>query len=184
MPNARPQDDDIVGVSLKSLRTFPDDRGFFREIVRASEPVFQGGTFAQWSHSKMQQNVVKAWHYHHIQTDWWYFGIGHAEVVLYDNRTESPTYRRKLHFMLGDSGSHPDALEAVVRIPPGVLHGLKVLSESAHLFYLTSEIYNPDEEGRVPYNDPSVPHHWGEGVITVERDRKPFVPTATRTLIR
>lgn len=175
---SKPESDQIFGVIVKALRTFPDDRGFFREITRSSEPIFAGGTFAQWSHSKMQRNVVKAWHYHHLQTDWWYVGLGEVEVVLFDNRPESPTYKTKLHFNMGDSS------EVCVRIPPGVLHGLKVISDFAHLFYITSEVYNPDDEGRFAYNDPMVPHAWGDGVITVERDRKPFVPKAVRQLVK
>ncbi len=176
-----PKDNEIIGVIAKPLKTFPDDRGFFREIVRSTEPVFEGGHFAQWSHSKMTKDVVKAWHFHHRQYDWWYLAAGQAEVVLYDNRPESPTYKKKLQFKMGDSQEFgADTLEICVRIPPGVLHGLKVLSPTAHLFYITSETYNPDEEGRIPYNSDQVPHKWGDGVITVERDRKLFTPVAAR----
>lgn len=84
------------GVEIKNLKSFPDQRGFFREIIRTSDEFFQGGKFAQWSHSKMTENVVKAWHFHHIQTDWWYLGLGQIETVLFDNRPESPTYKSKL----------------------------------------------------------------------------------------
>ena len=73
---------DIEGVVSKSLRTYPDDRGFFREIIRFNDNFF-ADQFAQWSHSKMSKNTVKAWHYHHRQIDWWYIPIGVAEVVLY-----------------------------------------------------------------------------------------------------
>jgi len=173
----------ILGVEVKELKTWPDDRGFFREIIRSTETVFEGGTFAQWSHSKMQRNVVKAWHYHHIQYDWWYVAIGQVDTVLFDNRLESPTYKTKMIIKMGDSSLNDGTKEVCVRIPPGVLHGLKVLSDFAHLFYITSEIYNPNEEGRVPYNSALVGHEWGEGVITVEKDRKDFVPTSTRKLV-
>lgn len=172
--------DEIVGVELKLLRSFPDQRGFFREVIRCTDPVFTAGVFGQWSHSKMQKNVVKAWHYHHIQTDWWYVPIGQVRTVLFDNRPESPTYKQKMELMLGDSSYGDGTLEACVRIPPGVLHGCKVLSDEAHLFYITSETYNPNDEGRFPYNDPIVPHSWGDDAITVENDRRMFVPTAPR----
>ena len=180
-----PANDAIIGVHIKSLKSFPDDRGFFREIVRSSEPVFENGVFAQWSHSKMQKDVVKAWHFHHKQYDWWYVALGQVETVLYDNRPESPTYKTKLVIRMGDAGEFgPETSEVCVRIPPGVLHGLRVLSDTAHLFYITSEIYNPDEEGRIPFDSNLVPHDWGQNAITVERDRKPFTPVAKRVLIR
>ena len=106
-----PAKDSIIGVECKPLRTFPDDRGFFREIFRANETIFQNGKFAQWSHSSMGKNVVKAWHYHHVQFDWWYVPIGKVETVLFDNRPESPTYKTKLVIPMGESSgctwTHP-----------------------------------------------------------------------------
>ena len=69
-------DNTIFGVEIKELKSHPDGRGFFREVIRSTDPIFQNPTpdqsnfgqsnFGQWSHSKMQKNVVKAWHYHHI----------------------------------------------------------------------------------------------------------------------
>ncbi|HHS97475.1 MAG TPA: dTDP-4-dehydrorhamnose 3,5-epimerase, partial [Chloroflexi bacterium] len=40
----------IHGVEVKELATHTDERGFFREILRASDPIFAEG-FAQWSHT-------------------------------------------------------------------------------------------------------------------------------------
>lgn len=171
----------IAGVVVKQQKTFPDDRGFFREVFRSNESIFENGKFSQWSHSKMTKGVVKAWHFHHRQTDWWYLAMGTAEIVLYDNREESPTYKSKMVFVLGEDSELEESY--VVRIPPGVLHGLKVLSDTAHLFYVTSENYDPEDEGRIPYNSPEVPHEWGKGVITVERDRKLHIPKYDRAKI-
>lgn len=173
----------IHGVEFKLLKSFPDQRGFFREIVRASDSFFEGGKFGQWSHSKMTMNVVKAWHYHHIQTDWWYLALGAVETVLYDKREESPTYKEKLCFRMGDSTLGLDAQELCVKIPPGVLHGCKVISDEAHLFYITSETYNPNDEGRYPFNSELIPHNWGVEAITAENDRRTFEPTANRIRI-
>jgi len=179
--SALPENDAIIGVHFKLLKSFPDQRGFFREVVRCSDPIFEGEKFAQWSHSKMTENVVKAWHYHHLQIDWWYVPMGQIETVLYDNRKESPTFQRKLVFRMGETDKYgPDTHELCVKIPPGVLHACKVLSDEAHLFYITSETYNPDDEGRFPYNSDIVPHDWGIDAITSEADRKTFVPTAQR----
>ncbi len=170
----------IHGVTQKTLQTFPDDRGFFREILRYNEEVFSEGQFAQWSHSKMSKNVVKAWHFHHRQTDWWYVALGTIEAVLYDYRPESPTHEQKMQFILSGEDSSSSNL---IRIPPGVLHGLKVLSDTAHLLYITSQIYDPEDEGRIPYNDPTIPHNWGNDVITVPRDRTLHIPSYERVQI-
>lgn len=176
-----PKDDQIVGAQFKYLKSHADQRGFFREIFRASDPLFKDGVFGQWSHSRMQKDVVKAWHYHHVQTDWWYVPFGKVQTVLYDNREESPTYKQKLSFIMGDPESFgPEANVICVRIPPGVLHGCKVLSDEAHLFYITSHTYNPDEEGRFPYNSEFVGHDWGANALVVDNDKRTHVPSSIR----
>lgn len=175
----------IIGVEIKELKSHGDDRGFFREIIRETDDFFKDGSFAQWSHSKMKKDVVKAWHYHHVQTDWWYVPIGCVEAVLFDNREESPTFKSKMIFRMGEADRFgPEAREICLKIPPGVLHGCKVLSQEAHLFYITSAIYDPNEEGRIPYNSPLVPHSWGEPVLTAPNDRRDFVPTSSRRKLR
>jgi dTDP-4-dehydrorhamnose 3,5-epimerase len=171
----------INNVEIKELKSHPDDRGFFREVFRRDEPIFAQGVFGQWSHSKMSKNVVKAWHYHHEQTDWWYVPLGLVETVLFDNRPESKSFKVKEVIKMGEPelGGRP----VVVRIPPGVLHGCKVHSEFAHLFYITSHTYNPNEEGRHPYNSDLVGHNWGAEVIVAENDKRTFVPTSTRVAL-
>ena len=174
----------IFGVKIKKLKSHNDDRGFFREIIRNTDDLFFQGGFAQWSHSKMQKNVVKAWHYHHVQYDWWYVPIGKVQVVLFDNREESPTYKMKMVFNIGESDKFGnDTMEASVCIPPGVLHGCKVLSDEAHLFYITSSTYDPNEEGRFPYNSEIVDHDWGSDAIVAPNDMREFVPTSKRKLV-
>jgi len=174
--------ENIFGVEIKLLKSHPDPRGYFREVIRVTDDFFDETSFAQWSHSKMEKGVVKAWHYHHQQIDWWYIPIGKVQAVLFDNREESPTFKKKQVLVLG-SKNGGETLEACVKIPPGVLHGCQVLSDEAHLFYITSKCYNPDDEGRFPYNCELVPHQWSEPCITVENDRKTFVPVEPRTLV-
>ncbi|MCA1554806.1 MAG: dTDP-4-dehydrorhamnose 3,5-epimerase family protein, partial [Chloroflexi bacterium] len=77
------------------------------------------------------------------------------KVVLHDTRPESPTLRQTQELLMGEHyGSK------VLKIPPGVAHGCKVLSGEAHLFYITSNTYDPQDEGRIPYDDPSIGYDW------------------------
>ncbi len=147
----------IDGVSFKSLITYPDERGFFREVIRVSDPFFSEG-FCQWSHSLMYDGVVKAWHIHKIQVDWWYVPAGVLKVALHDTRSDSPTFRQTMDFLMGD---HQEA--KVLKIPPGVAHGCKCISGPVHLFYVTSQTYNPADEGRIPFDDPAVGYDWLKG---------------------
>ncbi len=172
----------IAGVELKQLKTHRDDRGFFREVVRVTDPFFGEGGFAQWSHSRMVKDVVKAWHFHHVQIDWWYLPIGQVRTVLIDNRPESPTYKAKMELLMGESDRFPGSQEICVKIPPGVLHGCRVLSPEAHLFYITSVTYNPNEEGRIPFNAPEIGYDWGTPALVVDNDKRYFTPTSTRVV--
>ncbi len=149
----------IDGVTLKSLKTHADERGVFREIVRVSDDFFTEG-FGQWSHSVMYQNVIKAWHLHRVQVDWWYVSGGCLRVGLCDLREESRTFKETMDFMMGD---HQPV--AVVRIPPGVAHGCKVVQGPASLFYITSHVYNPNDELRIPHDDPDIGFDWLKGPV-------------------
>lgn len=144
----------IVGVQLKKLVSHHDERGYFRELVRRTDPFFEAG-FGQWSLSLMHQGVIKAWHVHRIQWDWWYVGRGNLKVALYDTRNESPSHGEIAEFFMGD-----DYEPGVLAIPPGVAHGCKVLQGPATLFYITSQVYNPEDEGRIPYDDSEIGYDW------------------------
>ncbi len=173
----------IEGVVFKELKSFADDRGFFRELVRNTDEFFKEG-FGQWSQSKMGKNTVKAWHFHHLQVDWWYVPFGVVHTVLIDIREESPTYQKKIEFKLGESELDKEALTTIVRIPQGVAHGCKTLSANAHLFYITSRIYDPQDEGRIPFDTERFGHVWGDkSELTVsENDRREFIPKYERVL--
>jgi len=143
----------IEGVVLKQLTTFEDERGFFREVIRETDEFFD--RFGQWSHSLMHPGSAKAWHIHQHQTDWWYV-IGSLKVALYDTRDESSTKGQLMELLMGDG--NPTCL----RIPPGVAHGCRAL-ETTHVLYITSHVYAPDDEGRIPHDDPTIGYDWTSG---------------------
>ena len=147
----------IQGVELKLLVTHADERGFFREVIRMTDPFF-GERFGQWSHSQMFPGVAKAWHIHPHQVDWWYVPIGTLKVALCDRREDSPTRGELMELFLGEN-----APASVLKIPPGVAHGCKAIGGVAHLFYVTSDTYDPKEEGRIPHDDPSIGYDWLAG---------------------
>ena len=144
----------IEGVVIKALKTHKDERGFFREIIQGTDGFFAEG-FGQWSHSLMFNDVIKAWHYHEIQTDWWYVCSGVLRVGLCDMRSDSETYKKTMDFYMGDFQP-----AQVIKIPPGVAHGCKTVQGPVNLFYITSHVYNPDDEIRIPYDDPEIDFDW------------------------
>lgn len=148
----------IDGVQTKDLIRHPDERGFFEELIRVTDPIFAEG-FGQLSRSSMITGVVKAWHVHKTQIDWWYVVRGTVKVVLYDARRGSPTHKALNEFTLGEEGQ-----DIILKIPAGVAHGLKVIKGPADLVYVTSGIYSKDEEGRIPYDDAQIGYDWVQGM--------------------
>jgi dTDP-4-dehydrorhamnose 3,5-epimerase len=144
----------IEGVAFKELKTNVDERGFFREVVRVTDDFFGEG-FGQWSHSLMYTHTAKAWHIHAIQIDWWYVPVGVLKVALFDTREGSATHGKLMEFFMGENQP-----ARVVRIPQGVAHGCRCLQGPAHLFYITSKVYNPKDEGRIPHNDAKIGYDW------------------------
>ena len=149
----------IDGVVIKELVKHPDERGFFVEMIRKTDEFFAEG-FGQVSHSFMRKGVVKAWHIHKTQVDWWYLVNGVIKAAMYDLRKQSKTYRKLMEVTLGRPAEPARAL----KIPPGVAHGLKVLEGPANLVYVTSSPYTKDEEGRILYNDPDIGYDWVQGM--------------------
>ena len=147
----------IDGVEIKNLDTHSDERGFFREIIRVTDPFFGEG-FGQFSHSLMYLGVTKAWHIHQNQVDWWYVACGVLKVALFDRRVDSPTAGETMELMMGENQE-----SCVLRIPPGVAHGCRCISGPAHLFYITSRVYDPDDEGRIPHDDAELGYDWLAG---------------------
>lgn len=149
----------IEGTVLVDLVTHTDERGFFREIIRVTDEFFAEG-FGQWSHSLVYPGVIKAWHIHKKQIDWWYVCNGLLKVALHDTRPDSPSYRETMEFLMGD-----DQPARLLRIPPGVAHGCKCLNGPANLFYVTSKVYDPDDEGRIAHDDPEIGYDWLKGPV-------------------
>lgn len=131
----------IDGVKVISLKRFPDDRGYLVEILRADDPYFV--QFGQIYMSKLRKGVIKAWHKHEKQTDYFYVASGTSKIGLYDDRASSPTQGEYQSVILGDDGEN-----ALLAIPPMVWHGQMSLSDSTLLINMPTEPYNrqqPDE---------------------------------------
>lgn len=147
----------IEGVEVKELVGHADDRQVFREIMRASDGIFREG-FGQLSYALMHPGTAKAWHVHQRQVDWWYVPSGALRLALYDTRPASATHGQIDEFLLGPEYGHK-----VVRIPPGVAHGCRVIGGTTQLFYVTSHEYDASDEGRLAHDDPEIGYDWNRG---------------------
>ncbi|HEX4166682.1 MAG TPA: dTDP-4-dehydrorhamnose 3,5-epimerase family protein [Bryobacteraceae bacterium] len=147
----------IDGVKLQPFSLWPDDRGYFLEIARLGQGLVADFPAAgsQVSAALNYPGIIKAFHFHRFQTDFWVPTAGLLQVALVDLRRSSKTYGAKNTIYLG--ALRPWQL----LIPPGVAHGYKVIGEQPSvLVYLTNRTYDPQDEGRIPHNDPSIAYDW------------------------
>lgn len=143
----------IHGVKLKQLKVFPDDRGWLAELIKEGEEAYV--SVKQTTMTLSYPGVIKAFHWHRRQTDIWCVVSGMAQVVLYDIRANSPTFKQTDVYYLGEENRQ------LLLIPPGVVHGYRVLGHKpALLFYHTDQIYDPDDEYRLPYDDSRINFDW------------------------
>ena len=137
----------IDGVKIINLITHGDDRGYFREIFRFPNQ-FKDVPIGQLSHSLVQEGVVKAWHGHVYQSQWNYVASGLIKVALYDNRIASSSYKETVEFVAGDE-ENPIAYF----FPPGIFHGYKCIQGPMHIIYVTSGVYDLEDEIRISKDD-------------------------------
>ena len=147
----------IDGVRVQPFPIYPDDRGYFLEVQRFGRGL-PGGFPAESTQISAAINfpgTIKAFHFHLHQTDCWTPVRGMLQVVLVDLRLGSRTFGLRNTIYAGELRPWH------VLIPPGVGHGYKVIgSNEALLVYLTDRFYNPHDEGRIPYDHPSIAYDW------------------------
>lgn len=154
----KPDSPDLIdGVKVNAYPLWPDDRGYFAEIIRIGQGpagYFDPAT-TQVSCALSYPGTKKAFHIHMEQTDFWVPAMGMFQVALVDLRKDSPTFGIKNTLYVGSLRPWQ------IIIPPGVGHGYKVIGlEPAMLVYVTNKTYNPKDEGRIPYNDPGINYDW------------------------
>lgn len=145
----------IHGVVTKPLRLIPDERGWLMEILRADDAaVFE--RFGQVYVSGTYPGVVKAWHYHKHQVDFFACVMGMVKLVLVDTRDGSPTRGTVNEFFIGTQSA------LLVRVPNLVYHGWKCISADAALVVnVPTEPYrydDPDEYRLEPHG--TLPYDW------------------------
>ena len=145
----------IDGVTVKRLKVIPDERGFLMEMLRSDDDMFT--EFGQVYLSVAYPGVVKGWHYHKLQTDYFTVVKGMLKVVLYDRREGSPTHGEINEFFMGEKNP------ILISIPPGVVHGVKAIGGGAgYLVNCPNRTYNYDEpdEYRVDPHSGEIPYEW------------------------
>jgi dTDP-4-dehydrorhamnose 3,5-epimerase len=139
-------------------RVFEDARGFFLETYHA-ERFAQAGIaapFVQDNHSFSARGTLRGLHMQRAFAQGKLVRCTAGEIfdVAVDVRRGSPSFGR----WVGETLSAQNF--RMFWVPPGFLHGFCVLSEHAHVQYKCTQLYKPDDEVGVIWNDPDVAIAW------------------------
>ncbi|MCU1289300.1 MAG: dTDP-4-dehydrorhamnose 3,5-epimerase [Acidobacteria bacterium] len=112
----------IQDVIVYPLKKYVDERGWLAELFRRDE-ISEDFYPAMAYISVTEPNVQRGPHEHVDQADLFCFiGTGNFKLRLWDNRLDSPTYRRVMTLYAG-----ADSPQAVI-VPKGVVHAYKNVS--------------------------------------------------------
>lgn len=150
----------LQGVVICQPAIYQDSRGFFLESWNQREfgqAVDAGISFVQDNRSHSIRDVLRGLHY---QVDPLAQGklVGVSQGRIYDVcvdlRQSSPTFGRSF-------GCYLDAAEGTqIWIPPGLAHGFLVVSETADVWYKTTQFYSPSHERCIRWDDKYLAINW------------------------
>ena len=151
----------LPGVVILTPRRFGDDRGFFSEVWNR-ETLRRSGIdihFVQDNHSLSRPvGTVRGLHYQsppHAQDKLVRCGAGVVFDVAVDARRGSPTYGKWVGVELSAENGRQ------LLIPKGFLHGFVTRAPNSELLYKCSDVYAPDCDGAVRFDDPDLGIDWG-----------------------
>jgi dTDP-4-dehydrorhamnose 3,5-epimerase len=153
------QETPLSDMVILDPRVFEDARGYFLESYNEKEMAEAGirQRFVQDNHSYSVRNVVRGLHYQvrHPQGKLVRVVVGEILDVAVDLRLSSCTFGKWHAVTL--SGQN----KRMLWVPPGFAHGFRVLSEDAHVLYKSTDVYNPEGERTILWNDPDLNIDWG-----------------------
>ena len=159
---------EIPGLFVIEPTVFEDQRGYFLETFNLA--AFQKNidivNFVQDNESKSSKGVVRGLHFQtppFAQAKLVRCVEGHVLDVIVDIRKGSPMYGKHLAIELSGANKRQ------VYIPKGFAHGFSVLSQNAVFSYKVDNIYAPEFESGIRYDDPELGIDWG----LTEGDIKP-----------
>lgn len=164
----------IEGVYVIEPKVFEDARGYFFEAWKQGEFVANIGKvdFVQDNESKSSFGVLRGLHYQRgvfSQAKLVRVISGRVLDVAVDLRRNSPTFGQ--HVMVELSGEN----KRQFFIPRGFAHGFLVLSDEAIFTYKVDNVYAPQAEASILWNDEQLSIDWPLGenqLLLSEKDKK------------
>lgn len=148
----------LPGVLIIEPKIFGDRRGFFKETFQAERYLEIGIdlSFVQDNHSRSQKGVLRGLHLQKTRPQGKLVSCLRGVVydVAVDVNPESPTFGQHVGEELTEDNHRQ------LWIPPGFAHGFCVLSDFADFHYKCTDLYFPEDEDGLIWNDPDVAIEW------------------------
>lgn len=149
---------ELQGVLIVEPKVFPDARGFFVETYNKERYAACGivADFVQDNLSFSSRGVLRGLHYQnpHAQGKLVYVLQGEVWDVAVDIRPGSPQFGRWTAVTLSSDNKRQ------FYIPPGFAHGFCVLSDTALFTYKCTDLYHPECDGGIRWDDPDIGIAW------------------------
>ncbi len=162
---------EIPGVLLIEPDVHRDDRGFFVETYRADEYRVGGvpGPFVQDNYSRSVARTLRGLHLQLRRPQGKLIRVVRGAVfdVAVDVRRGSPTFLKWVGLTLSAENFRQ------CYVPPGIAHGFCALSEMADIEYKCTDVYDPESDVGIAWNDPALAIAWPiADPLLSARDRK------------
>ena len=148
----------IAGMILIEPQVFGDDRGFFMETWHAGKFKAAGidVDFVQDNHSRSAQWTLRGMHMQvqHTQGKLVRVTSGSVFDAVVDLRRGSPSFGQWWGAEISDQNHR------MLWVPAGLAHGMLVISETADFLYKCTDVYSPEHERTLAWDDPTVAIEW------------------------
>lgn len=161
----------IKDVYIIDVKPFGDHRGYFMETYKESDFKEAGlnYNFVQDNQSSSRKGVLRGLHFQKTHPQAKLVRVIKGEVfdVAVDLRKGSDTYGQWVGVLLSEE-NHKQFM-----IPRGFAHGFVVVSDYAEFAYKCDDVYHPEDEGGIMWNDPDVGVEWPDvrEIILSEKDK-------------
>ena len=151
-------DTPIAGVVVIEPDIHADGRGFFLETYHAEKYSAHGidGPFVQDNHSRSAGGTLRGLHLQLRRPQGKLVRVIEGEIfdVAVDVRRGSPTFGRWVAATLSADNFRQ------LYVPQGFAHGFCVVTPIAQVEYKCTDLYDPDGEIGIAWNDPALAIQW------------------------
>jgi dTDP-4-dehydrorhamnose 3,5-epimerase len=147
----------IDGVELVRLDRLVDHRGSLLEALNVDRQEFWSEPVVHLEYITVAPGRIKGWGMHKRSHDRYVMAHGRMKLVLFDGRTESPTYENFAVFHLGWEAP------GLVRIPAGVWHAQQNYGDTdAIVLVFPTRTYNHEDPDkyRIDPHSGEIPYDW------------------------